>query len=254
MAGVSFSLEGKIALITGASRGIGKAIAIAFAEHGATVILVSRKQDLLDKVAQSIASNGGKAVAIAAHCAKAEEIDRLMERVKADFGRLDILVNNAGTNIHFGPSTEITELMFDKIMALNVKGPFLLSQHAVRLMKENGGGTIVNTASVAGLRASPNQAVYSMSKFAVIGMTRTMAREFGRDNIRINAIAPGLVETRLASAIIENPETYDRFKASHPMGRHGQPEEMVGAALYLASDASSFTNGETIVCDGGAIA
>ena len=254
MPSVDFSLKGKTALITGASRGIGEAIAHTFAQNGATVILVSRKQDALDEVARAIGAEGGEAAAIACHCARGEEIEKLIERVKTDFGQLDILVNNAGTNIHFGLSTEITELMFDKIMALNVKGPFLLSQHAVRLMRESGGGSIINTASVAGLRASPNQVVYSMSKFAVIGMTKGMAKEFAPFNIRVNAVAPGLVETRLASALIENPEVYDRFKANHPMGRHGQPMEMAGAALYLASDASSFTTGEVIVCDGGAIA
>lgn len=250
----NFSLEGKVALITGASRGIGEAIAHTFAKNGADVILVSRKQEALDEVAIAIKANGGKATAIAAHCARADEIDKLMERVKSDFGRLDVLVNNAGTNIHYGLSTEITEVMFDKIMALNVKGPFLLSQHAVKLMKANGGGSIINISSVAGLRSARNQTVYGMSKFAVVGMTKSMAVEFGRDNIRVNAIAPGLVETRLASTLIETPEVYERFKASHPMGRHGQPVEMAGAALYLASDASSFTNGEVIVCDGGAIA
>ena len=249
-----FSLDGKIALITGASRGIGEAIAHTFAKNDAELILVSRKQEALDEVAKAIGENGGKATAIAAHCGRAEEIDKLMERVKSEFGRLDILVNNAGTNIHYGLSTEITELMFDKIMALNVKGPFLLSQHAVRLMRENGGGSIINISSVAGLRSAPSQVVYGMSKFAVVGMTKSMAKEFGRDTIRVNAIAPRLVETRLASALIENPEIYDRFKASHPMGRHGHPHEMAGAALYLASDASSFTTGEVIVCDGGAIA
>ena len=249
-----FSLDGKIALITGASRGIGEAIAHTFAKNGAELILVSRKQEALDEVATAIKGNGGKATAIAAHCARGEDIDKLMERVKADFGRLDVLVNNAGTNIHFGLSTEITEIMFDKIMALNVKGPFLLSQHAVNLMREQGGGSIINISSVAGLRSAPQQVVYGMSKFAVVGMTKSMAREFGRDNIRINAIAPGLVETRLASTLIETPELYERFKANHPMGRHGHPVEMAGAALYLASEASSFTTGEVIVCDGGAIA
>ena len=254
MEAVDFRLDGKVALITGASRGIGEAIAHTFAKNGAEVILVSRKQEALDEVAKAIMADGGKATAIAAHCARAEAIDKLMERVKSEFGRLDVLVNNAGTNIHYGLSTEITEVMFDKIMGLNVKGPFLLSQHAVNLMREQGGGSIINISSVAGLRAGANQAVYSMSKFAVIGMTRSMAKEFGRDNIRVNAIAPGLVETRLASKLIETPELYERFKANHPMGRHGQPHEMAGAALYLASEASSFTTGETIVCDGGAIA
>lgn len=254
MEGVSFSLADKIALITGASRGIGEAIAHVFAQNGATVLLVSRRQEPLDAVAKAIEKDGGKAVAIATHCGRAEEIKALMERVKSEFGRLDILVNNAGTNLALGPCTEFTEIMFDKVMALNTKGPFLLSQHAIHMMTEQGGGSIINVASTAGLKGSAGQVVYSMSKFAMIAMTKGMAAEFGRSGIRVNAIAPGLVETKLSQALIENPEVLKRTHSSHPMGRHGQPMEMAGAALYLASDASSFTNGEVIVCDGGSIA
>lgn len=254
MEGVSFSLKDKIALITGASRGIGEAIAHVFAQNGATVILVSRKQEPLDAVAKAIEADGGKAVAIATHCGRAEEIHALMERVKSEFGRLDVLVNNAGTNLALGPCTDFTEIMYDKVMALNTKGPFLLSQHAVGMMIEQGGGSIINISSTAGIKATPTQVVYSMSKFAMIGMTKGMAAEFGQYGVRVNSVAPGLVETKLSQALIDNPEVLKRVTSTSPLRRHGQPMEIAGAALYLASDASAFTTGQVIVCDGGSTA
>lgn len=246
-----FSLTGKIAIVTGASRGIGEAIARGFAEQGATVVLCSRRQDGLDAVAGSINQSGGKAVPIACHTGKPEAIAALFDRVKAELGRVDILVNNAATNPYFGPAIEIGVAAYDKTFEVNVKGYFLMSQHAARLMVEQGGGSIVNIASIAGISPPPMQGVYGITKAAVIAMTRMFAKELAGANVRCNAIAPGLVETKFASALIESPEMYEFFKSHTPMGRHAQPNEIVGAAIFLASSASSYTTGAVIACDGG---
>ena len=246
-----FSLTDKVAVITGASRGIGEAIARGMAEQGATVVLVSRKQEGLDPVAESINASGGKAVAIACHTGRPDQIDQLFARVNDEFGRVDILVNNAATNLHFGPAIEITEAAFDKTFDVNVKGYFMMAQHAAKLMQKQNSGSIINIASVVGLNPVTNQGVYGMTKAAVIYMTRMLASELGASGIRCNAIAPGLVETKFAAVLIETPEWNDLFMSRTPMGRHAQPNEMVGAAIYLASDAASYTTGTIITCDGG---
>jgi len=247
-----FNLEGKTAIITGSSRGIGEATARGFAENGATVVLVSRTQEALDTVAESINSEGkGKALAISCHTGKPDQIEALFEKVRSQCGGIDILVNNSATNPYFGAAVDCPETAFDKTFEVNVKGYFMMAQHAARLMVEKRNGSIINVASILGISASPLQVVYSMTKAAVISMTKGFAKELGPLGIRVNAIAPGLVETRLASALVENPEFLRKFTDITPMGRHAQPHEMVGAALYLASDASSFTTGSVIVCDGG---
>ncbi len=248
-------LEDKIALVTGASRGIGEAIARGFAKHGATVVISSRKQENLDAVAESINERGpGKAIAIAAHAGKKDQIDALFDRVEKDCGRLDVLVNNAATNPYFGTVMDAEEWAFDKTMEVNVRGYFFACQRAARMMIGQGNGSIINIASIGGISPAPLQVVYSMTKAAVISLTKGLAKEVGAQGVRVNAIAPGLVETRFASALIDNPEIHKHVMAMTPMNRHAQPEEIVGAALYLASDAASFTTGSVIVCDGGATA
>lgn len=249
-----FSLTDKVAVVTGASRGIGEAIARAFAEQGATVVLSSRKQEGLDKVAESIKSDGGKALAVAAHGGKTDEIESLIGRVEKEFGRLDILVNNAATNPYFGPAIDITEAAFDKTLEVNLRGYFFTIQHGARLMNKNGGGSIINVASVAGLRPGPNEVTYALSKAAVINMTKGFAKELGPQGVRVNAIAPGLVETHFARVLIETKEIHDRVVANTPLRRHGQPNEIATAAVFLASPASSFVTGSVIVMDGGSTA
>jgi NAD(P)-dependent dehydrogenase (short-subunit alcohol dehydrogenase family) len=248
-------LEGKIALVTGASRGIGEAIARGFAEHGATVVISSRKQESLDAVAESINESGpGKAIAIAAHSGKKNEIDALFDRVEKECGRLDVLVNNAATNPFFGTVVDVEEWAFDKTMEVNVSGYFFACQRAARMMTGQGKGSIINIASINGISPAPFQVVYSMTKAAVISLTKGLAKEVGPQGVRVNAIAPGLVETHFAQALIDNPEIHKEVVAMTPLHRHAQPQEIVGAALYLASDTSSFTTGSVIVCDGGATA
>lgn len=251
---VDFRLDNKIAVVNGGSRGIGETIARAFSEQGATVVISSRKQEGLDAVAESINSSGGKAVAIVCHAGKPDQIKSLFERVQSEFGGADILVNNAATNPYFGPVADISESAFDKTLEVNLKGYFMMAQHVIPQMKKKGGGSIINIASISGLRPGPNEATYAMTKAAVINMTQGLANELGGDGIRINAIAPGLVETAFARVLVETKEIHDRIIAHIPLGRHGQPEEIAGAAVYLASNASSFTTGSTMVVDGGAVA
>ena len=249
---VDFNLDGRVAVVTGASRGIGEAIARGLAEQGATVVVSSRKQDGLDKVAASIIGAGGKAAAIACHAGTPEQIKALFEQVEEQFGRLDILVNNAATNPFFGPAIEIEERAFDKTVEVNLKGYFVMIQNAVPLMRKTGGGSIVNIASVAGLRPGPGEMTYAITKSGVISMTKGFSRELGQYGIRVNAIAPGVVETYFASVLVDTEEKRNAIAARTPIGRHGQPNEIAGAAVYFASDASSYTSGATLVIDGGA--
>ncbi|GMV99163.1 MAG: oxidoreductase [Candidatus Hydrogenedentota bacterium] len=246
-----FSLKDKVAVITGASRGIGEAIARGYAEQGAAVVLCSRKQPGVDAVAASINEAGGTAMGIACHTGEPEQIEAFFAKVKSEFGRVDVLVNNAATNPYFGPMVDISMGAFDKTFDVNVKGYFLMSQLAARMMVEAGCGSIINVASIAGMSPPPMQGVYAITKAAVIMMTKAFAKELGGAGIRVNAIAPGLVETKFAQVLIDSPEMLDWFTSQTPMGRHGQPEEIVGAAVYLASDASSYTTGTVMLCDGG---
>lgn len=254
MAGADFSLKDKIALVTGASRGIGEAIARGMAAAGATVVLASRKQEGVDAVAASIRDAGGTALAVACHTGQPDMIQALFARVQAEYGRLDVLVNNAATNPYFGPVIGISESLYDKTFEVNTKGYFLMAQHAAQMMVRQKGGCIINIASTAGLSPYPMQGVYAMSKAAVIMMTKVFAKELGGAGIRCNAVCPGLTETKFAKVLIDSPEIHEIYLRNTPMGRHAQPDEMVGAAIYLASDASSYTNGAVIVCDGGGTA
>jgi len=251
---INFSLEDRVAIVTGASRGIGEAIARTLAAHGAHCVLSSRKIEGLQAVAQRIADDGGRAEAVACHMGDLSQIAGLVDRVRKDHGRLDILINNAAINPFFGDMLSADEKVWDKTNEVNIKGPFFMIQHAARLMAETGGGAIVNVASVNGFRPAPFQGIYSITKAAILAMTKAYAKELAGLNIRVNALAPGLTETHFSKVLIETKEIYDFAVKQIPMGRHAQPAEMAGAVLYLVSDAASFTTGHCIVCDGGMLA
>lgn len=237
-------------VITGASRGIGEAIARACIDAGARVALASRKQADLDRVASSLPAD--RAIAIACHTGKPEDVDAMFARSVDRFGRVDGLVNNAATNPYFGPLIDTPDAAIDKTLEVNVKGYLYCARALVKHARtRGGGGAIVNIASIAGIRAAPMQGIYGATKAAVISMTQTLASELGSSKIRVNAIAPGLVETRFASALVNNPAILDRIVSRTPLGRHAQPPELAGAAVYLLSEAASFTTGTTLVVDGG---
>jgi NAD(P)-dependent dehydrogenase (short-subunit alcohol dehydrogenase family) len=243
-------LEDKVIVVTGASRGIGEAIARACIEHGAKVVLASRKQADLDRVAATLPAD--RAIAVACHTGKPEDVDALFARALDRFGRVDGAVNNAATNPYFGPLVDTPDAAIDKTFEVNVRGYLYVARAFVRHARtREGGGSIVNIASVAGLRAAPMQGIYGATKAAVISMTQTLAFELGSSQIRVNAIAPGLVETRFASAIVNNPMLRDHVVNRTPLQRYAQPPEIAGAAVYLLSDAASFTTGTTIAVDGG---
>ncbi len=248
----SFSLEGKVAVISGASRGIGHASALALADAGANVVVASRKIADLEPVAEQVRAKGVKSMAVPAHIAKIEDSKALTEQAMKAFGRIDILMNNAGTNPYYGPVMDQDEKTFDITMNVNLKGLFFLSQLAARIMKAQGGGCIINTASIGGLRAG-DLGVYSVTKAAVIMLTQVMAKEWGQYNIRVNAIAPGIIKTRLSEALWKDPAVNVKAVASIPMMRLGEPEEVAGAVVFLASKAGSYITGETIVIDGGRV-
>jgi NAD(P)-dependent dehydrogenase (short-subunit alcohol dehydrogenase family) len=242
-----FTLTDKVVVVTGASRGIGEAIALACVEAGASVALASRKQEGLDEVASAIREAGGTALPIACHMGKPDDVDALFDRVADELGPISGLVNNAGTNPYFGPMLGISDAAFDKTFEVNVKG-YLYAARA--FANRAAGGSIVNVASVAGIEAAPLQGVYGMTKAAVISMTMTLAVELG-PGFRVNAIAPGLVETRFASTLLQNDDIRESVIGGTALQRHAQPHEMAGTAIYLLSDASSYTTGQTIVADGG---
>ena len=250
----NFDLTNRIAIITGASRGIGEATARGFAEQGATVVLTSRRQENLDKVAASICEGGGKAVPIACHNGKPEDMKVLFTRVEKELGGLDILVNNAATNPYYGPGIDAPESTIDKTIEVNLKGFFLMIQSAAKLMKKRGGGSIINIASIAGIKPGMHEVTYSMTKAGIINLTKGFAKELGPDNIRVNAIAPGLIETSLSAALVDTKEKRAQFINRYPLRRLGKPNDIAAAAIYFASDASSFTTGSVLVIDGGTMA
>lgn len=247
----AFSLRGKVAIVSGASRGIGEAIARTYAEAGAQVVLASRKIDGLSAVAETINTAGGEALAIAAHMGEPDSIRALVARTVEAFGGVDIVVNNAATNPQFGPIMDSEDSMWDKILDVNLRGYFRLIREAVPHMTARGGGKAINIASVAGLVVSPGMGLYGISKAAVLMLTRTLAVELAAQNIQVNAIAPGFIRTRFSQAIWDNEALNRQVVNSTPAARMGTPEELTGIALYLASAASSFTTGQTFVIDGG---
>lgn len=246
-----FVLTGKVAIVTGASRGIGEAIALAFSQAGAAVVLTSRKLENVEPVAEKIQAAGGQALALQAHAGVQANAESVVQQTLERFGRVDIAVNNAGTNPHFGPILTAEESQWDKIFEVNVKGYFFMAKAVAPVMKKQGGGKIINLASVAGINPGPMMGVYSTSKAAVIMLTKVLALELTADNIQVNAIAPGFVRTRFSAALWSNPELKQMMERSTPQGRIAEPEEVAGAAVYLASDASSFTTGSVLVVDGG---
>jgi len=243
-------LKDKVIVVTGASRGIGEAIARACIEGGARVVLASRKQADLDRVVASLPAE--RALAVACHTGKPDEVEALIGKAVERFGQVDGIVNNAATNPYFGPLLDTPDAAIEKTFEVNVRGYLYCARAFVKHARTRGGeGSIVNIASIAGMRAAPMQGIYGATKAAVISMTQTLAFELGSSKIRVNAIAPGLVETRFAAAIVGNPMLRDHVVSRTPLARHAQPAEIAGAAIYLLSDAASFTTGSVIVVDGG---
>lgn len=246
-----FDLTDKIALVSGASRGIGEEVARLLAEQGAHVIVSSRKIDDCTAVAEAIQEMGGSAEAVACHVGNMDHIAELFAHIKKVHGRLDICVNNAATNPYFGHVLDTDLGAYNKTVEVNIRGYFFMSIEAGKLMRDHGGGAIVNTASINALQPGPMQGIYSITKAAVANMTKVFAKECAPLGIRCNALLPGLTKTKFAGALFSNDDIYKMAVQGIPMGRHAEPGEMAGTVLYLVSDASSFTNGECIVVDGG---
>ncbi|MCS6857293.1 MAG: glucose 1-dehydrogenase [Sandaracinaceae bacterium] len=249
---VKIDLNGKVAIITGASRGIGEAIARAFARAGAMTVLASRKRESLEKVAQKIREEGGVALALPCHVGRQEEVESLVRSAVERFGKVDVLVNNAATNPYFGPMMLLEESAWDKTFEVNLKGPFYAIRALVRHLQERQApGSIINIASVAGMMGMPLQGIYAMTKAALISMTRTLAIELGPAQIRVNAIAPGLIDTRFSAALVSNEEIRGSILNRLAIKRIGVPDDVASLALLLASDASSYITGACFVVDGG---
>jgi NAD(P)-dependent dehydrogenase (short-subunit alcohol dehydrogenase family) len=244
-------LHGKVALITGASRGIGLAVARAYANAGAKVVLSSRKQEGVDQAAGLIRKEGGEALAIAAHSGDDTAVSSLIEQAAVEWGGIDILVNNAATNPHFGPMLTAEESHWDKTLDVNVKGYVRFIKACVPVMKARGGGKVINISSVAGLEPQPMMGVYSVSKAAVIMLTKVLASELAADNIQVNAIAPGFVKTKFSSVLWQTEAINEAIVRTIPQGRMAEPEEIAGLALYLASPVADFATGSVFVLDGG---
>ena len=251
-----FDLTGKVAVVTGSSRGIGRAIALALAQHGARVVVSSRKQKACDAVVDEInaacAGGPGEAVAIPAHIGDKSQLQQLVDRTREHWGRIDVLVCNAAVNPVYGPAKDVTDEAFDKIMGCNVKSNHWLAHMVLPEMVERRDGAVIVVSSVGGLKASTVIGTYNISKAADMALVRNLAAEYGPHNVRVNAIAPGLIRTDFARALWENPKILEQVTATTPLRRIGEPEEIAGCAVFLASKAGSFTSGQTFVVDGGA--
>lgn len=254
MARDHFSLDGKIALVAGASRGIGEAIARILAEYGAHVIATSRKIDGCRAVADAIVAAGGKAEAWPCHLGQLEQIEAAFAHIDAAHGRIDILVNNAAANPFYGHILDTPVAAFEKTVDVNLRGFFYMSVHAGRRMRDQGGGAIVNVASTNGMTPGDKQAVYSITKAGILNMTRAFANECGEFGIRVNALVPGVTRTRFAQALHDDESFLAPARARTPLKRSAEPEEMAAAVLYLCSDAASYTTGSFITVDGGYLA
>jgi len=246
-----FQLDGKIALVTGASKGIGEAMARGLAEFGAKVVISSRKQEAVDAVAETFKSNGLEATGIAANIGSIEDIHMLIDKSVETYGGLDIIINNAAANPVFGPIQNTDERAFDKIIGVNLKGPFELCKKAYPVFKARGGGSIIHISSIGGLTPEAGIGIYSVSKAAIINLTQAMAQDWGGDNIRVNAICPGLIKTKFSQALWDNEDILKRFLNRIPLGCAGSPDDVAGLAVFLASDAAAYCTGGMYTVDGG---
>ena len=246
-----FDLTGKVALVTGSSKGIGKAIAEAMAASGAKVVISSRKAERCQKVAADIEENGGEAIAVPCNISDPADLENLVEQTRGIWGRIDVLVCNAAVNPYFGPLAKVTDEAYDKVMGTNVKNNLRLCNLVIPEMAERRDGAVIILSSIAGLRGQHNIALYGLSKAADMQLCRDLAVEWGRSNVRVNCIAPGIVRTDFSRVLWEDEETYRDAVQYYPLGRLGEPEEIAGAAVFLASAAGSFMTGQTMVIDGG---
>jgi dehydrogenase/reductase SDR family member 4 len=249
-----FRLDDKVAVITGGSRGIGRSIAEEFARRGAKVVISARNQEELDETAKAITLEGGEATAIAAHAAREDTIKSLVDQVMGKYGRIDILVNNAATNVAFAQLADMDVAAWDKTLEVNLRGPFILSKEVVNRWMKDHGGNIINLCSIAGFRGDPNMGAYSVSKAALVMLTKVQARELGAYGIRVNGIAPAVIKTKFSKVLYETDEIRAHAEGMAALGRVGEWNEVAGTAVYLASDASTYVTGSIAVVDGGTLA
>jgi NAD(P)-dependent dehydrogenase (short-subunit alcohol dehydrogenase family) len=249
-----FGLQDKVAIITGGSRGIGRSIAEEFARRGAKVVITARKPGELEETAAAIQAEGGEATGIVSHSAKEESVDALIEEVMQKYGRIDILVNNAATNVAFGPIRELDIAAFDKTLEVNLRGPFMVSKAVVNRTMAETGGIIINLCSVASLKAEPLMSAYNVSKAGLAMLTRVMAKEFGPLGIRVNGIAPAVIKTKFSKVLYETDSIRENAEKQSALGRVGEWNEVAGAAVFLASPASSYVTGSILTVDGGTLA
>lgn len=251
MTAPTFDLSGKVALITGASRGIGESTAKLLARHGAHVIVSSRKLPDCERVVEEISASGGTARALACHVGRMEDITATFQQIQQQHGRLDILVNNAAANPYFGHILDTDLSSYEKTVDVNLRGYFFMCVEAGKMMRAQGGGAIVNVASVNALHPGDKQGIYSVTKAGVVSMTKAFAKECGPLGIRVNALLPGLTKTKFSQALFDDASLYSQWMSSIPLRRHAEPDDMAGAVLYLVSDAARYTTGECLVVDGG---